>query len=244
VTLNGESTGLVCAQSIRCWRAFMMTPAISGTQTSYQVLAFARGAPAGRACRQRRGGGRSYGFSGADFFNLHARRPAADHRDLQTSRDESGLGGKRCYDDHEIADTRSNCLSCHQPGGPRREDMRIAELAKQWAHWFYSRATRDAAGGDRNARPNPRAARSYAGSRRRCDASRACGADQPGPETTVRYAAKRVDTLKINSEMARGGTSATWAALYANAVAGQEIAAVVLSNPPSDRAKEQAATAA
>jgi hypothetical protein len=51
------------------------------------------------------------------------------------------------------------------------------------------------------------------------------------------------DSLTINNELAASGSSATWAGLYAQAVAGQAIPAPYFTNP-YDRTKEQAAIAA
>jgi mono/diheme cytochrome c family protein len=163
--------------------------------------------------------------------------------DLQTAAIESGWTGYSLYDDQTIADTTLDCLSCHQPGGPSTKKMlRMQELANPWAHWFYPerpdtlQIVQDflaAHGGE-----------SYAGI-----PSALVMPSRPAALTSLAmnngFASQpnAFDSLKINGELAATGSSATWAGLYARAVAGQEIPPSYFNNP-YDRTKEQAAITA
>ncbi len=242
-TLVGESTGLgMRSVNPVLPRAFLMTPA-TGTSPnpSYQVLAFARGEPLvelvandPRAQTLR-------------FFLIRF-HPACEatrcgNADLQTAAIESGWTGYTLYDDATIADTTLDCLNCHQPDGPStKKILRMQELANPWAHWFYPErpATLQIVQDFLAAHGSER----YAGI-----PSALVMPSRPFALMTLvqnnGFATQpnAFNSLQINNELAASGSSATWAALYARAVAGQEIPPPYFTNP-FDPAQEQAAIAA
>jgi hypothetical protein len=242
-TLAGESTGLgMRSVNPVLPRAFLMTPA-SGTapNPSYQVLAFARGEPmvelvANDAKAQT-----------LRFFliRFHPACEAAgcSHADLQTAAIESGWTGYTLYDDQAIADTTLDCLACHQPGGPStKKILRMQELANPWAHWFYPErpATLQIVQDFLAAHGSE----SYAGI-----PSALVMPSRPFALMTLAQnngfgtQPNAFDSLQINNELAASGSSATWTALYAKAIAGQEIPPPYFANP-FDPTKEQGAIAA
>jgi hypothetical protein len=242
-TLAGESSGLgMRSVNPVLPRAFLMTPA-SGTapNPSYQVLAFARGEPLVELVA-------SDAKAQTLRFFLIRFHPACEaagcgHADLQTAAIESGWTGYTLYDDQAIADTTLDCLACHQPGGPStRKILRMQELANPWAHWFYPErpATLQIVQDFLAAHSSE----SYAGI-----PSALVMPSRPSALMTLAQnngfgtQPNAFDSLQINTELAASGSSATWAALYARAVAGQEIPPPYFTNP-FDPAKEHAAIAA
>ncbi|HEY6178438.1 MAG TPA: hypothetical protein VIX73_28490 [Kofleriaceae bacterium] len=242
-TLNGESTGLgVRSVNPILPRAFLMTPSPgTAANASYQVMAFSRGEPLVELVA-------SDAQAQTLRFFLIRFHPACEatrcsNADLQTAAIESGWTGYSLYDDAAIANTTLDCSNCHQPGGPTSKKLlRMQELANPWAHWFYPerpdtlQIVQDflaAHGGE-----------SYAGI-----PSALVMPSRPAALTSLAmnngFASQpnAFDSLKINGELAATGSSATWAGLYARAVAGQEIPPPYFNNP-YDRTKEQAAITA
>jgi hypothetical protein len=242
-TLAGESTGLgMRSVNPVLPRAFLMTPA-AGTapNPSYQVMAFARGEPLVELVAND---------PKAQTLRLFLIRfhPACEatgcsNADLQTAAIESGWTGYTLYDDQAIGDTTLDCLACHQPGGPTTQKiLRMQELANPWEHWFYPERPQTlpivqdflAAHGSE----------SYAGI-----PSALVMPSRPSALMTLAqnngFATQpnAFNSLQIDNELAATGASATWAGLYAKAVAGQEIPPPYFTSPV-DPTKEQAAIAA
>jgi hypothetical protein len=243
LTLNGESTGLgIRSINPILPRAFLMTPAV-GTQPSanYQVLAFARGEPMVELVASDPAAQTLRFF--LVRFHPACEATACGNADLQTAAVESGWTGYTLYDDATIANTTLDCLNCHQPGGPTtKKILRMQELANPWGHWFYPerpetlQVVQDflAAHGSE----------SYAGiPSSLVMPSRPAALMQLAMNNGFATQPNGFDTLKINTEIAASGASATWAGLYAQAVAGQAIPPSYFTNP-YDRTKEQAAIAA
>src|SRR5215468_422371 len=242
-TLVGESTGLgLRSVNPVLPRAFLMTPA-TGTSPnpSYQVLAFARGEPLVELVAN------DPKAQTLRFFLLRF-HPACEattcgNADLQTAAIESGWTGYTLYDDQTIANTTLDCLNCHQPGGPSTKKLlRMQELANPWAHWFYpERPATLQIGQDFLA---AHGSESYAGiPSALVMPSRPFALMTLAQNNGFATQPNAFDSLKINTELAATGASATWAGLYAKAVAGQEIPPSYFTNP-YDRTKEQAAIAA
>lgn len=58
--------------------------------------------------------------------------------DLLTPAVESGFVGYSLYDDDDVGNTVLDCLQCHQPDGPGTPKMlRMQEFEEGWTHWFY-----------------------------------------------------------------------------------------------------------
>ncbi|HMG20978.1 MAG TPA: hypothetical protein VK607_06660, partial [Kofleriaceae bacterium] len=243
ITLVGASTGLgLRAVNPILPRAFLMTPSPGGQPNpSFQVLAFARGEPlvelvAGDPQAQT-----------LRFFLIRfhpaCEATACSNADLQTAAIESGWTGYTLYDDAAIANTTLDCLNCHQPGGPgTKKILRMQELINPWAHWFYPE------------RPDTlqvvqdflaaHGSESYAGiPSALVMPSRPAALTQLVQNNGFGSQPNAFDSLKINGELAASGSSATWAGLYAKAVAGQEIPPPYFTNP-FDRSKQQAAITA
>jgi hypothetical protein len=242
-TLVGESSGLgVRSVNPVLPRAFLMTPP-TGTSPnpSYQVLAFARGEPMVELVAN------DPGAQTLRFFLIRF-HPACEatscgNADLQTAAIEAGWTGYTLYDDATIANTTLDCLNCHQPGGPStRKILRMQELANPWAHWFYPerpatlQIVQDflaAHGGE-----------SYAGiPSALVMPSRPFALMALAQNNGFGTQPNAFDSLQIGNELAASGASATWAGLYARAVAGQEIPPPYFTNP-FDPGKQQAAIAA
>ncbi len=242
-TLVGESTGLgMRLVNPVLPRAFLMTPA-TGTSPnpSYQVLSFARGEPLVELVAN------DPGAQTLRFFLIRFHPPCEATRcgnaDLQSAAIESGWTGYTLYDDAAIADTTLDCLGCHQPGGPStKKILRMQELANPWAHWFYPerpatlQIVQDflAAHGSESYAGIPSAL---------VMPSRPFALMTLAQNNGFATQPNAFNSLQINNELAASGSSATWAALYAQAVAGQEIPPPYFTNP-FDPTKEPAAIAA
>ena len=243
LTLTGESTGLgLRSVNPILPRAFLMTPAASVQPGSnFQVLAFARGEPLVELVANDPAAQTLRFF--LIRFHLACEATGCGNADLQTAAIESGWTGYTLYDDRTIANTTLDCLNCHQPGGPATQKiLRMQELANPWAHWFYPERPEtlqivqdfQAAHGSESYAGIPAAL---------VMPSRPAALTQLAQNAGFGTQPNVFDTLKINGELAASGSSATWAGLYAKAVAGQEIPPPYYTNP-FDRAKQQAAIAA
>ena len=243
VTLNGESTGLgVRTVNPITPRAFLMTPPLASGAPNplYQVLAFARGEPLVELVAN------DPVAKTLRFFLVRfhpACEPSCTNADLQTPTIESNWTSYTLYDDATIKDTTLDCLNCHQPGGPTsKKILRMQELANPWAHWFYPERPETLAVVQAFQTAHP--TEDYAG----IPYSIVYGT-RPAALTSLTQnngfgtQPNAFPTLQINSELAASGTSPTWNALYANAVAGVDIPVSYFTNP-YDPAKLQAATAA
>lgn len=241
VTFTGHTTGIGLRHVTPLNpRAFLMTPPLqTGPNPQYQVMAFARGEP---------------------FVELVANDPQAQTlrfflvrfhpacesapegctpAELLTPAVESGWTGYTLYDDDTIENTTLSCLSCHQPGGPgTRKMLRMQELANPWAHWFYI---------ERQANHNTmidfhtaHGTEDYAGiPASLVDPSRPLALQRLLENNGFAQQPNAFDSLKIQTELMTG-PSATWNALYANAVAGTAIAVPYHGIPQTDPAKTSA----
>lgn len=235
VTLTGHSTGIGLRHVTPLNpRAFVMTPPLAnnGPNPRYQVLAFARGEP---------------------FVELVANDPQAQTLrfflvrfhpaceatgcapgDLLTPAIESGWTGYTVYDDAALANTTVDCLACHQPGGPgTRKILRMQELANPWAHWFYiERPKNKATMMDFHA---AHGAEDYAGIPvSLIDPSRPLALQRIVTNNGFGQQPNAFDSAAIDAELVASGASATWAALYARAVAGQELQPPYYDTPQTD----------
>ena len=243
VTLNGESTGLGMRMVTPLTpRAFLMTPpsTTGAPNPTYQVLSFARGEPLVEMVANDPAANTLRFF----LVRFHpACEPSCTFGDLQTPAIESGWTSYTIYDDATIKNTTLDCLSCHQPNGPSsKKILRMQELQNPWGHWFYPErpATLQIVQDFQAAHAND----AYAGIpyvnvyntrpfQMMFMVSNNGFATQPNA----------FDTLQINNELAANGTSPTWDAVYANAVAGTAIPVPYYTNP-FDPTKLAAATTA
>ena len=162
---------------------------------------------------------------------------------LQTQAIESNWTGYTLYDDEAIANTTLDCAACHQAGGPGTPKiLRMQELQNPWAHWFYPERPETLA--IVQAFQAAHGSESYAGvPPDRVLPSRPAALTQLVQNNGFGTQPNVFDTNKINGELAAGGTSQTWAQLYAKSVAGLEIPVPYHSNA-FDPAKLQAMVAA
>jgi hypothetical protein len=242
-TLNGESTGVgIRGVNPITPRAFLMTPPLAGggPNPTYQVMSFARGEPLVEMVAN------DPTAQTLRFFLIRfhpACEPSCTFADLQTATIESGWTGYTIYDDATIANTTLDCLNCHQPGGPTtKKILRMQELINPWGHWFYPErpATLAIVQAFQTAHPNE----NYAGiPYQNVYGSRPFVLMQLAQNNGFASQPNAFDTLTINNELAASGTSATWQALYANAVAGKDIPPPYFTNA-YDPTKLQAATTA
>jgi hypothetical protein len=138
--------------------------------------------------------------------------------DLLTPTIESNWTGYELFDDEALANTPLDCKTCHQPDGPGTPKiLRMQERFSPWTHWFGLEDRADLFYGSHDLEST------YAG----------VPIDQvttnPGalqfvleengfvPQPNEFVSQTIIDELRAN------GTSATWEALYANAVAGNAI---------------------
>lgn len=243
VTLNGESTGLgVRGVNPILPRAFLVTPALSGggPNPSYEALSFARGEPLVEMVAN------DPKAQTLRFFLVRfhpACEPNCTFADLQTATIESNWTDYTIYDDATIANTTLDCLNCHQPGGPTTQKiLRMQELKNPWAHWFYPERppTLAIVQAFQTAHPSE----DYAGiPYQNVSASRPFALMSLAQNNGFGTQPNAFDTLTIENEIAASGSSATWQALYANAVAGKDIPPPYFANA-YDTAKLQAAIAA
>jgi hypothetical protein len=172
-------------------------------------------------------------------FHPACEATACTHADLETATIESNWTGYTLYDDQAIANTTIDCLNCHQPAGPStKKILRMQELANPWAHWFYPerpetleivQAFQSAHGSE-----------SYAGvPAANVMPTRPAALTQLVQNNGFASQPNVFDTLAINAERTASGASATWAQLYARAVAGLEIPVPYYTNA-FDRPRLQA----
>lgn len=239
-TLTGESTALPQRHvSPLNPRLFVFTiPDPSGAPNPrYQVLAFARGEafvelvandPAANTLR---------------FFLLRfhpqceSTTSGCNYADLYTPTIESGWTDWSIYDDDDLKNTTVDCRQCHQPNGPgSRKILRMQELTNPWLHWFYVEIPENQAAEDiyLSARPNE----NYGGvTPAMIQPSRPFTLMQLVQNNGFGTQPNQFDSSAIRTEMAAGGTSPTWNALYAKAVAGDQIMVPYHSVPQTDPTK-------
>jgi hypothetical protein len=238
-TLNGASTGLgVRRVNPITPRAFLMTPALQGQpNATFQVLSFARGEPLVELVAN------DPAAQTLRFFLIRFHpgcEPNCNFADLATSTIEAGWTGYSIYDDVAIANTTLDCLNCHQSAGPgSKKILRMQELQNPWGHWFYPErpATLQIVQDFQASHPNE----NYAGiPYQSVYGTRPIALQSLATNNGFATQPNQFDTLTINNELAANGASATWAQLYANAVAGKAIPPPYFTNP-YDRTKQTAA---
>lgn len=223
-------------------RAFLMTPpAANGPTAKYQVLAFSRGEPFVELVAN------DPAAQTLRFFLVRfhpACEPNCTNGDLLTPAIESGWTDYTLYDDQTIKNTTLDCLNCHQPGGPGTAKLlRMQELANPWGHWFYPErpATLQVVQDFQAAHP----AESYAGvPYQNVSPSRPAALMQLAMNNGFAQQPNAFDTLKITNEVTATGSSPTWDALYAKAVAGTEIPVPYWQTPHTNATKVSAMTTA
>jgi hypothetical protein len=241
VTLVSESEGIGMRHTTPINpRAFLMTPPVMSSN-QYQVLAFSRGEPFVELVANDPTAHTLRFF----LVRFHpACEPNCNNADLMTPTIEANWTSYTVYDDATIKNTTVDCLNCHQPGGPSSPKiLRMQELANPWGHWFYPERpqTLQAVQDFQAAHP----AENYAGiPYQNIYGSRPFVLMQLAQYNGFGAQPNAFDTLKINTEMTAGGSSPTWDALYAKAVAGQEIPVPYYFTPHTDATKVQQMTAA
>jgi hypothetical protein len=243
VTLNGASTGLgIRKVNPITPRAFLMTPPSTNgvANQTYQVMSFARGEPLVEMVAN------DPAAKTLRFFLIRfhpACEPNCNFADLETQTIESGWTDYTIYDDATINDTTLDCLACHQSGGTSTPKMlRMQELINPWGHWFYPERPQTLAIVQAFQAAHP--TESYAGvPYQNVMATRPFVLMQLAQNNGFATQPNAFDTLTINNEIAASGSSATWNALYANAVAGNAIPPPYYTNT-FDPTKLQAATTA
>jgi hypothetical protein len=223
VTLTGHSTGLGLRNVTPLTpRAFLMTPPnTTAPNPTYQVIAFSRGEPFVELVAN------DPNANTLRFFLIRF-HPACEatgctHADLLTPTIESGWTDYTIYDDATIKNTTLDCLNCHQPGGPSTQKiLRMQELANPWAHWFYIEHQPNS--DTMNDFHLAHGTEDYAGiPMDRINPSRPISLQRLVSNNGFLAQPNAFDTTKIETEIATSGSSATWDAMYAKTVAGQQI---------------------
>jgi len=183
----------------------------------YMVLAFARGEPLVELVAND---SQTLHFF-AIRFHPACEATGCNSADLLTPTIESNWTGYELFDDEALANTTLDCNTCHQPNGPGTPKiLRMQERFSPWTHWFSRLSDSEFLflfyrSHDLES--------TYAGAEINLDTTNP-GALQfvledngfvPQPNEFV--------SQKISDELRANGTSATWQALYANAVAGNAI---------------------
>jgi hypothetical protein len=241
VTLIGHSTAVGMRNvTLLNPRAFLMTiPNDTAPNPEFQVMAFARGEPFVELVANDPSAGGVLRFF---LIRFYLRCEQAGLRckpgDLLTASIESGWTGYSIYDDGDVDNTQLNCTSCHRrPDGSKL--LRMQELTEPWLHWFYVEHPPNLAMVDAFQRAHPD--EWYGGippnlirPQRPINMQRITANNGFAAQPNV------FDTRVIEAEISAGGSSPTWDARYARAVAGDEIA-VPYHSIPFESAKIAAA---
>lgn len=243
VTLTGHSTGIGLRHVTPLNpRAFLMTtPNTTAPNASYQVMGFARGEPFVELVANDAAANTLRFF----LVRFHpACEPSCNWADMLTSTVESGWTDYTLYDDATIANTTVDCATCHQPAGPGSKKMlRMQELANPWAHWFYIENNLNR--GTIVDFHTAHGTEDYAGIPNAIiDPSRPIALQQIVTNNGFGTQPNVFDSAKIEVEVTATGSSATWSALYAKSVAGNEIAPPYYRTPQTDPVKTAAMVAA
>jgi len=194
-------------------RAILMSDPL---EPRYTVLAFARGEPLVELVANDPAAQTLRFFAVRFHPACEAAALGCNAADLLTPAIESGWTGYTLYDDEALANTTLDCLACHQPRGPGTPKMlRMQEVLAPWTHWVNEVPT--------GAFLQTHGAESYAGF--------PSGERMSSPMLLQRLLQAKgfgdqpnaFASQTILDEIAATGTSATWQALYDNAVAGREL---------------------
>jgi hypothetical protein len=170
------------------------------------------------------------------------------YADMLTPTVESNWTEYTVYDDETIKNTILDCLQCHQPKGPATPKiLRMQELRSDWNHWFYpsgfqSGGRKTRAGQFVNEfRTTHGTLEDYGAipANRLFVSSDANSASKSRPaflEGLVEHNGFQAQpneyiSITILQELQEMGTSPTWDGLYANSVAGVQIAVPFAGNP-------------
>jgi hypothetical protein len=243
--MTGHSTGIgVRIVTPLNPRALLMTAA---TDPKFQVLAFSRGEMfVELVARDETASTTTEVILRFFLLRFHlpceTRTEGCNHADLYTPTIESGWTGYTLQDDEALAGTTLDCLTCHQPNGPgTRKILRMQELTAPWTHFMGTyngesgNASFDAIHGmEVYGGRAPGDAIHFASTLENLVRSYGFG-DQPNV----------FDSSAIKNELgASGTTSATWQALYDNAVAGNVIPPPYFGADQTDPDKKAAMIAA
>ena len=248
VTFNAHSTALPQRHTSPLNpRLFVFTPPLGGTPNPrYMVLAFARGEAFLEMVANDPSANNTLRFFAFRFHPACEQTAAGcNHADLYTPTIESGWTGWTLYDDEDVKNTTLDCRQCHQPNGPgTRKMLRMQELDGPWLHWFYEEIL-----DNRNmidqvylvARPNER----YGGVPSSwVHPSRPIVLQQLLINNGFGTQPNKFDSATIQTELQNTGTSPTWNAIYARAVAGDQIMVPYYGVPHTDPVKIADATTA
>jgi hypothetical protein len=217
-----------------------LNPTTPMPNPTYDIIAFARGEPFVELASKDTVTGEPR------FFLLRFEQPCASEpdgcnaHDLFTPAIESGWTGYTIYDDETIKNTTVDCLQCHQPQGPGTPKLlRLQEFTIYWNHWFFNESpAQDQVRADFGAAHAGEA--SYGG----LPMAAFTGIRQATPAHLQAFLQHNgfgnqrnaFPSIMIDQQMASAGSSSIWNALYAESVAGREIATPHWSVTPSDRA--------
>jgi hypothetical protein len=216
-----------------------LNPSTPMANPDYTMLAFSRGEPFVELAAKDQVTGEPR------FYLIRFDHPCEDqpggcsNGDLYTQTIEQGWSGTSIYDDEAIGNTTLDCLQCHQPGGPGSGKMlRMQEFQIYWNHWFFNESPEQnqvradfgaAHAGESSYGGLP--IESFTGVRLSTPAHLQAFLQHNGFVQPNHF-----PSIQIDQEMAQNGTSPTWDALYAESVAGREIATPHWATSPSDRA--------
>jgi len=240
-TLLGHSTALPQRHvSALNPRAFVFTIPNSNNSPNqrFQVLAFARGEAFAELVANDPTANNTLRFFLIRFHPACEQAAGGcDNADLYTPTIESGWTGWSIYDDSDLANTTVDCLQCHQPQGPTtRKMLRMQELDGPWMHWFYEEIPENNAMIDNVylvARPNE----AYAGiPPNLVHPSRPIALQRLLINNGFGTQPNKFDSMVIRAEM-QSGASPTWSAIYAHAVAGDQIMVPYFGVPQTDPTK-------
>jgi hypothetical protein len=247
-TMLGHSTALPQRHvSALNPRLFVFTiPNSDGSKNQrFQVLAFARGEPFVELVANDPTANDTLRFF---LIRFH---PACEqaaggctNADRYTPTIESGWTGWSIYDDGDVKNTTVDCRQCHQQGGPgTKKIMRMQELDGPWLHWFYEEIPENRAMIDDVylvARPTE----SYGGlPPNLVHPSRPIALQRLLINNGFGTQPNKFDSATIKAEML-SGSSPTWNAIYARAVAGDQIMVPYYGVPQTDPVKISAAVQA
>lgn len=127
-------------------RAFVFTPPVGGVtfppsgiaDPDLVMMAFSRGEPFVELVANDRTADelRFYLFR---FVSECEEADDCNNADRFTPATESGFVEYSLYDDHDIRNTVLDCLQCHQPDGPDTQKvLRMQEFVEGWTHWYYA----------------------------------------------------------------------------------------------------------
>jgi hypothetical protein len=218
-----------------------LNPTTPLPNASYDFIAFARGETFVELASKDLVTGEPRFFV-IDFDHPCEAQPGGcTNHDRFTQTIEQGWTGYTIYDDETIKNTTVDCLQCHQPdgpGGPRL--LRLQEFSIYWNHWYFNESNAQnkvradfglAHAGEGRYAGIPIS--SFTSNMRHVNPAHLQAFLQHNGFDTQR---NEFDSIMIDQQMAAGGSSSMWSTLYAESVAGREIATPHWSVSPSAQA--------